>query len=150
MNTHAARAVVFLVGTRLMTIYLWHLPLIITLSGVALLIPGASPAPASSEWWMSRPIFFLLVLAALFGLSFLVGRWEAPKEVGPTPPPPVVAIAAFLAFLPAFCVMQWYLDLPLAILGSVTLGVAILLLGRWRSLRRARLTGAGASRALEL
>ena len=131
MNTHAARAVVFVVGTRLMTIYLWHLPLIIALSGLALLVPGASPSPGSEAWWLTRPVFFLVVAVALFGLSFLVARFEAPREVGVTPPRPIVALAAALTFLPAFCVMQWFLDLPFAILGALCLGVAVLLLGRW-------------------
>jgi len=135
MNTHAARAAVFVVGTRLMTIYLWHLPLIIALSGLALLVPGASPSPGSEAWWLTRPVFFFVVAIALFGLSFLVARWEAPREVGATPPGPVVGVAAFLTFLPAFCVMQWFLDLPFAILGALSLGAAILLLGRWPARR---------------
>ncbi|MCS5721035.1 acyltransferase [Herbiconiux sp. CPCC 203407] len=133
MNTHAARAVVFLVGTRLMTIYLWHLPVILILSGIALLVPYASPEPASLAWWWTRPIMFLLVMAGVFGLSFLVGRWEAPREVEPTPPPAVVAIATVLAFLPPFAVMEYFMDLPIAVGGSILLGVSILLLGRWKS-----------------
>jgi fucose 4-O-acetylase-like acetyltransferase len=132
MNTHAARAFVFVVGTRLMTIYLWHLPVILIVSGAALLIPGASPAPASPGWWWSRPLVFVIVLAAVFGLSFLVGRWEAPREVGVTPPPGVVAFATVLAFIPPFAVMEWFMDLPIAIGGSLLLSAAILLLGRWK------------------
>jgi hypothetical protein len=50
----------------------------------------------------------------------------------------VVAIAAALTFIPAFCVMQWFLDFPLAVLGSACFGSAILLLGRWPA--RARIT----------
>lgn len=131
MNTHAARAIVFLVGTRLMTIYLWHLPVILLLSGLALLVPFASPPPASAAWWWSRPLLFVLVMLAVFGLSFLVGRWEAPREAGPTPPVPVVAVATVLAFLPPFAVMEFFMDLRIAVVGSVLLAVAILLLGRW-------------------
>jgi hypothetical protein len=138
MNTHAARAVVFVVGSRLMTIYLWHLPIIIALSGLGLLIPGASAEPGSAAWWWGRPVFFLLVMAALFGLSFLVGRWEAPRELGSTPPGVVVGIAAALTFVPAFCVMQWGLDLPFAVMGAVFLGTAVLVLGRWPSEVRSR------------
>jgi fucose 4-O-acetylase-like acetyltransferase len=133
MNTHAARAVVFLIGTRLMTIYLWHLPLIIALSGIALLIPGASPEPGSAAWWISRPIFFVVVLAGLFGLSFLVARYEAPREVGVTPPPQIVALAAVLTFIPAFAVTEWFLDFPLAVLGSVCFTASVLMLGRWQN-----------------
>jgi hypothetical protein len=131
MSTHAARAVVFLVGSRLMTIYLWHLPVIIILAGVALLVPGASPEPASAAWWWSRILVYLIVLAALFALSLLVGRWEQPLEPGVTPPIAVVAVAAALTFAPTFLVIEYFLDLRLAIVGAVCLSVAILLLGRW-------------------
>jgi hypothetical protein len=131
MSTHPARAVVFLVGTRLMTIYLWHLPVIIVFAGLGLLIPGASPEPASPAWWWSRILVYLLVLLALFGLSFLVGRWEQPREVGPTPPIWVVAVAVVLTFVPPFLVIEYFLDLWLAIAGAVSFGVAILVLGRW-------------------
>ncbi|MEP6478059.1 MAG: acyltransferase [Rhodoglobus sp.] len=135
MRTKAAKAVVFLAGTRLMTIYLWHLPVIIALSGLALLIPGASPQPSSAAWWWTRPIFYVIVLAVIFALSFLVGRWEAPREVGVTPPGWVVGIAAALTFIPAFAVLEWFLDFWLASLGAITLSIAILLLGRWRGTR---------------
>lgn len=135
MSTHAARAVVFLVGSRLMTIYLWHLPVIIILAGLSLLIPGASPEPASSAWWWSRILVYLLVLGALFALSLLVGRWEQPIEAGPTPPTAVVVVGAALTFLPTFLVIEYFLGLVLAIVGAVCLGVAVLLLGRWPGAR---------------
>lgn len=131
MSTHVARAVVFLVGTRLMTIYLWHLPVIIILAGAALLIPGASPEPASPAWWWSRILVYVLVLGVLFALSLLVGRWEQPIEAGPTPPIWVVAVAAVLTFVPPFLVIEYFLDVGLAIAGAACFSVAILLLGRW-------------------
>lgn len=131
MNTHAARGIVFLAGTRLMTIYLWHLPVILIITGITLLIPGAAPEPGSPTWWWTRPLLYLLVLAGVFGLSFLVGRWEAPREVTPTPPIAVVTIAAVLSFIPSFLVMQFFMDIWIAVTGSVLLSAAVLLLGRW-------------------
>ncbi|NYF09214.1 hypothetical protein HDC94_000370 [Leifsonia sp. AK011] len=131
MNTHAARAVVFLAGTRLMTIYLWHLPVILIITGITLLIPGAAPEPGSAVWWWSRPLLYVLVLAAVFGLSFIVGRWEAPREITSTPPNAVVAVAAVLSFIPSFLVMQFFMDFWIAVTGSVLLSVAVLMLGRW-------------------
>ncbi len=131
MNTHAARAVVFVVGTRLMTIYLWHLPIILILTGVGLLIPGATPIPGSAVWWWTRPLFYLIVLGAVFLLSFLVARWEAPREITPTPPAPVVAVAAILSFIPSFLVMEFFMDFTIALVGSVLLSVSVLMLGRW-------------------
>ena len=133
MNTHAARAVVFVVGSRLMTVYLWHLPLILIITGLSLLIPGAAPTPGSAAWWWSRPILYVVVLAGVFALSFLVGRWEAPREIEVTPPTGVVAVAAVLAFIPSFLVMEYFMDFTLALIGSVLLSIAVLMLGRWKT-----------------
>ena len=135
MNTTAARGVVFLAGSRLMTIYLWHLPVILIITGLSLLIPGSAPDPATSGLWLSRPILYVLVLAGVFGLSFLVGRWEAPREVTATPPGAVVATAAVLSFIPSFLVMEFFMDLALAVIGSVLLAVSVLMLGRWKQNR---------------
>ena len=131
MTTIWAKGIVFLAGTRLMTIYLWHLPVIVTITGLALLIPGASPEPASPAWWWSRILLYVIVLAAIYGLSFLVGRWEAPKEVSGVPPVGIVALAAALTFIPNLAVLWFFMDLPLAILGSMFLAAAVLMLGRW-------------------
>src|SRR6185436_17259019 len=116
MNTHAARAVVFVVGSRLMTIYLWHLPIILIITGLSLLIPGAAPEPGSAAWWISRPILYVVVLAGVFGLSFLVGRWEAPREVTATPPTGIVALAAVLSFIPSFLVMEFFMNFVIAVI----------------------------------
>jgi fucose 4-O-acetylase-like acetyltransferase len=131
MSTRAARAIVFGVGTRLMTIYLWHLPVIIIIAGLGLLIPGADPEPASPAWWWSRIIVYLLVLGILFALSLGVGRWEKPRVLGPTPSVGVVALAAALTFVPTFLVIEYFLDLWLAVAGAASLWVAILVLRRW-------------------
>lgn len=137
MSTHAARAVVFLVGTRLMTIYLWHLPVIIIVAGLGLLIPGASPEPASPAWWWSRILVYLLVLGILVALSLVVGRFEQPREIGPTPAVGVVVVATILTFVPPFLVIEYFLDLWLAVAGAACFSVAILLLGRWPQRRDA-------------
>ena len=136
MNTHAARAVVFVVGSRLMTIYLWHLPIILIITGIGLLIPGATPVLGSAVWWWTRPVLYLVVLGAVFLLSFLVGRWEAPREITATPPGSVVAVAAILSFIPSFLVMEFFMDFTIAVLGSVLLAVSVLMLGRWGQTRQ--------------
>jgi hypothetical protein len=131
MRTTPAKGIVFLAGTRLMTIYLWHLPVIVLITGLALLIPGASPLPASPAWWWSRILVYVLVLLAIYGLSFLVGRWEAPREVTGVPPTWIVVTAAALTFIPNLAVLWFFMSLPLAILGSMLLATAVLMLGRW-------------------
>lgn len=124
------QGVVFVLGSRLMTIYLWHLPVMLALTGVSLLIPGAAPTPASEAWWWSRPILFVLVLGVLLALSLAIARWEALGTLGPTPPRLVVAVAWVCAFVPPFAVMEWFLDLPIAVGGAVLLAVAVFLLRR--------------------
>ena len=130
MRTRAARAVVFVAGTRLMTIYLWHLPVIILLSGIALLLPGASPEPGTSAWWWSRIPVWVLVMTAILGLSLLVGRFEKPRSLGAAPALWIAALGATLTFAPNFLVAQFFLNLPLAVTGAVLLGTAVLLLAR--------------------
>ena len=49
VRTRPARAVVFAMGSRLMTVYLWHLPVILLVSGLALLVPGAAPPPRAGS-----------------------------------------------------------------------------------------------------
>ena len=131
MRTRPAKALVFIAGTRLITIYLWHVPMIVLVAGLALLIPGASPSPGSAEWWWSRPIEYVLLLALLFALSFVVGRFEQPREPGPTPPIAVVGLATALVVAVPTIMIPLGLDFVLAVAGAITFGVAILLLGRW-------------------
>lgn len=130
MSLRAMQGAVFVLGSRLMTIYLWHLPVMLALTGVSLLIPGAAPTPASEAWWWSRPILFVVVLAVLLLLSLAIARWEALGTLGPTPPRAVVALAWVCAFVPPFAVMEWFLDLPIAVGGAVLLAVAVFLLRR--------------------
>jgi hypothetical protein len=129
MRTRPARAFVFVAGTRLITIYLWHVPMVVLVAGVALLIPGATPRPGSAEWWWSRPIEYVILLALLFGLSFLVGRFEQPREAGATPPVAIVALATVLTVAVPTIMIPLGLDFVLAIAGAITFGLAILLLG---------------------
>jgi fucose 4-O-acetylase-like acetyltransferase len=131
MTTRPARVIVSLVGSRLMTIYLWHLPIIIILAGVGLLIPGASPEPGTAAWWWSRILVYMVVIGLLLALSLVVGRWESARELGPTPPGWVVGFAALLTIIPPLLIIEFFLDLRLAIMGTVFFSVAILLLGRW-------------------
>ena len=128
MRVRTVQGFIFVMGTRLMTVYLWHLPVILALTGLTLLVPGAAPTPSSAAWWWSRPLMFVAVVAAVLALSLVVGRWEAIGPLGPTPPPAVVAVAWLCAVAPPFAVMQWFLDVWLAVGGAVLLTVSVVLL----------------------
>ncbi|MCW3494551.1 acyltransferase family protein [Microbacterium sp. SSM24] len=130
MDLRAARAVVFVVGSRLMTIYLWHLPVILAVTGLTLLIPGAAPTPATPAWWWSRISMFIVVMGLLYALSLVVGRWEAIPPLPDGPGPIAVGVGVVLAFVPAFLVMELGLDVVLAVVGAVAYAVAVTVLRR--------------------
>jgi fucose 4-O-acetylase-like acetyltransferase len=132
MRLRAMQGAVFLLGSRLMTVYLWHLPVILVITGVTLLIPGAAPTPASPAWWWSRPIVFVVVLAVLYALSLFLARFEAIGTLGPTPPVFVVGLAWLCAFIPPFAVMEWDMNVWFAVGGAVLLAASVGLLSmRW-------------------
>ena len=127
MRTRPARAVVFVVGSRLMTVYLWHLPVIVAIAGLGLLIPG-TPAPGSAAWWALRPVLYVVVLGVVFALSLLLGRFERPLPVLRPAVVAVLGIAAVLTLVPTFGITALGLDTWLATAGAIGFGVALLLL----------------------
>lgn len=71
---------------RAMTIYLWHMPVLLVMAGAgavfAMSTGGRLPEPSSLEWWMTRPLW----LAVVFTLTALVAWALAWIEARPTPP----------------------------------------------------------------
>ena len=136
MDASVMQRLVYLLGSRLMTVYLWHLPVILAVTGLTLLIPGAAPTPSSAAWWWSRPLMFLVVLVAVLALSIPIARWEALGDLGPVPAPGIVGIGFVLGIIPPFAVMQWGLDVRLAVGGAVLLTASVLVLRHRRHARR--------------
>lgn len=73
------------VTPRAMTVYLWHMPVLLCLAGLTAAgsIATGMPLPAvdSAEWWLTRPAWLALALAA----TALVARPLARIEALPTP-----------------------------------------------------------------
>lgn len=84
-----------------MTIYLWHLPVIMALIGLQLLAPHWLSEPGSGRWWLERIPFYLVVLAAVWVLSLALVRLEAaPAGIGaPRIPGLLPALSAAAAFV---------------------------------------------------
>lgn len=131
MASRAAQAVVLFIARRALTLYLWHVPVMAAVAGLALLVPGASPEPASPAWWLGRPVVLVLVLAIVWLISLPVARFEKVAVAVPAgfrrPSATPIVIAAILAFLPPFAVMLWSLDLVLAVAGTALLTAAVVL-----------------------
>lgn len=134
MRTRPARAVVFLLGSRLMTIYLWHLPMIMVLTGIQLLLPLPMPSPGSPAWWWTRPVFLVVVLGAVWLLSLWLVRFEEAPASG-TPrfsAPSTTVVAVVLFVVPVLAITAYGLDLLLAAVALVGTWVALWMTGsRW-------------------
>ena len=135
MRTRGAQGVVLLVGSRLMTVYLWHLPMIMVLIGVQLLLPVPMPAPGSPAWWWTRLPFLLVVLAAVWLLSLWLVRFEKVPAMGPHPSRNVTAFAVVLFLLPILAITAYGLDLLLAVCALIASVLSLLLVGAYRRVR---------------
>ena len=130
MRTRIAQGIVFIAGTRLMTIYLWHLPVIMAVIGVQLLAPEWLSEPGSARWWFERIPMYVLVLGLVYLLSLVLGRLEAAPAglAHPRFPGLPVALAAVAAFVPGpMLIMVFGLDVINATVSLVGSAAALVL-----------------------
>ena len=71
-----------LVNSRIMTLYLWHLTVMVLLVALALHFNGIGLAslPGSAEWWPVRLMWLVMMFAALQLFVVLLGRFEQPAR----------------------------------------------------------------------
>lgn len=127
------RAVVVIAGRRSMTVYLWHLPLLAAMSGLLLLTDFPKPAAGTAEWWWSRPLVLLGVVAFLLPVLTAFGRLEErPTASVHTRGRPAAAVvtAAVAVFIPVADAAFNGLTLGLLGGGAACFMLAVLLLGR--------------------
>ncbi|WP_156401681.1 acyltransferase family protein [Agromyces sp. Soil535] len=129
MALRAVRVVVATVGSRLMTIYLWHLPVLALVIGVLLLTPLPTPAAGSAAWWLTRPVIFLVMAGVLTGISLLLGRLERPSSAhGHRASDWSTGLAAGCMVLPSFALIIFGLGFMVAASSALILTAAVLLL----------------------
>ncbi|HAG58038.1 MAG TPA: acyltransferase [Arthrobacter bacterium] len=127
------RAVVMVAGRRSMTVYLWHLPLLVAMSGLLLLTDFPKPAAGTAEWWWARPLVLLGVIALLLPVVGAFGRLEErPTASVHTRGRPAAAVvtAAVVVFIPVADAAVNGLTLGLLGGGAACFALAVLLLGR--------------------
>ena len=133
-------AVLAVIGTRAMTIYLWHAVVVIAIAAGFFFVPGLPHAP-SPAWWLTRVPVFLVVLAVVWAISLPLVRFER----GPDPATlaeaetvrsrVIIAVAGLMAVVPPFLTTipdgegrLRGLDLWTLLAGAVLLVVAVALL----------------------
>jgi fucose 4-O-acetylase-like acetyltransferase len=88
---------VVVIGSRIMTLYLWHLTAMVIVIGLGLVVDGwgFGLTPLSGQWWLTRPIWFAALALPTLGLITLFARYERPdQDARPAPPwwRPVLAV----------------------------------------------------------
>jgi hypothetical protein len=95
----AVRAAVSAIGARAMTIYSWHMLVLIGLAGILLVTVGDGlPAPLTEAWWLTRPLWIVAVAIGVGLLVALTGRREAAAApvVAVSRPHPAAVVGALL------------------------------------------------------
>lgn len=122
------------IGGRAMTIYLWHMPVLIGLAGILALlgIAGALelPAPATAGWWLTRPAWLVAAGVAVAAVALLAGRFERGALRGSRADVPVAggvraAAAATLAVASVALVFVLGLSGPVAGLSAAVMLLAL-------------------------
>ena len=79
-----------LVNGTIMTLYLWHLTVMVLVIGLLNLLGGAGlgPVPGSGAWWLTRPLWLLALAAGLGVCLALFFRFEQRSRAEPAGPLP--------------------------------------------------------------
>lgn len=71
-------------GERAMTVYLWHMPVLIALAGLSLVANATFglplPEPLSLEWWTTRPLWLGVAAAAVVPVVLAFARFERSRR----------------------------------------------------------------------
>ena len=96
-------AATVLINGMIMTLFLWHVTVLILVAGIALALGGIGLgiAPGTSAWWLTRPIWILILSVVLLTLVPIFLRYERLRKIKNPFPIPVwrLLIGALL-----FCV----------------------------------------------
>lgn len=69
------------VNRRAMTVYSWHMLVLVLLAGALLLVGGESlPQPLSAEWWLTRPLWLAVAGVAVALVAAVAGRLEVRRS----------------------------------------------------------------------
>lgn len=94
-------AATILVNSMIMTVYLWHMTVMIILVGLLYLAGGVGLqlVPGSAGWWWTRPIWLTVLFALLLPLAAILAPLERRKGPETVPATPRLLSGAALACL---------------------------------------------------
>jgi peptidoglycan/LPS O-acetylase OafA/YrhL len=114
-------AATVLINSMIMTLYLWHLTVMVILVSLLYLTGGFGLGlePASQEWWLTRPVWIAVLYACLLPVALLLGPLERrtrPADAPVPSAPRLVAGAVFVCVGVAILAMFGFGSAPLPFL----------------------------------
>lgn len=119
--------------TVMMTVYVWHLPVLalVVLAGYGLGF-GFDFPPLGAGWWVTRPLWIALLSVVLAGFVLVFGRYEVRVRTTDTPHPWLVAVgvvasitaisaSVVVGLVPEEGLLNWWIVVLFAI-GVLALG----------------------------
>jgi len=110
-----------LINGMIMTVYLWHLTVMVLLIGVLVKLGGFGLGlePGAPGWWATRPIWMAALTAALLPFLGAFGRYERPAAASPGEEPAAwrlvfgtILVCGGLALLALAGIRAWVIVLP--------------------------------------
>lgn len=112
-----------------MTIYLWHVPIVVIVSLSMIGARMAMPEPLTRTWWETRPMVLVFTLVLLVPVVFLFARWESTQlRLIPTRTPAVIAAIKVVCAVAGVGVILVVGFTPVV---SWAIGLALLVLAVW-------------------
>ena len=96
-----------LVNQRIMTWFLWHLTALTALANVLIGLDAGAllPTPLTGIWWLTRPLWALVLFAITGVLVAIFGRFETPAPDDRPAPPMWMPIAASASICAGLAIM---------------------------------------------
>ena len=142
-------AATVLINTMIMTVYLWHITVMIIVIAILYLANGFGLGlePGSPAWWYTRPVWTVVLITVLTPVALLVSPLERKSRPADAPvPSPARQIAGAMALCLGIALLAMYgygggpgmrLDVVSFVLVVIGAGVSGLLPGLTRRKRRA-------------
>ena len=94
-------AATILINGMIMTIYLWHMTVMVVVIGLLYLAHGfgLQLEPGTAEWWLTRPIWLATLFAVLLPIALMLAPLERRKRAGDPPATARMLVGAGLACL---------------------------------------------------
>jgi peptidoglycan/LPS O-acetylase OafA/YrhL len=124
-------AIVDWIGARAMTVYLWHMPVLLALAGLCVLLSFAGalslPPLHSGAWWLTRPVWLAVVVVSVAVVARAAARFERRPASLPCEQVGRVALATVAGVASVVLLFVAGLGWPTAILSAALASAAVLL-----------------------